>query len=149
LCTVISPADAGRLFVNVTWVVCPVGRRMVRPGNDPPYVHRFVHGPGSIGRQACWMLIPRFDAVATGGNERGFEKGAGVAVAVGVGVAGGTVGVAVEVPVGVGLASPGVEVGVRVGVAVEVRVAVAVGVRVAVAVDGTAVNVGVEVRVAV
>ena len=127
LCTVISPADAGRSFVNVTCVVWPVGLRIVKPGNEPLYVHRFVQGPGRIGRQAGWMVIPMFDAVATGGKESGFENDSGV-------------------PVGVVV---GVPVGVRVGVAVEVRVAVGVAVRVAVAVGETAVNVGVGVRVVV
>ena len=35
LWSVSSPAAAGRLLTRVTVVVCPVGRRMVGPGNVP------------------------------------------------------------------------------------------------------------------
>jgi len=123
------------LFVNVTWVVWPVGLRIVQPGNEPPYVQRLVHGPGRIGRQASWMLIPRSAAVATGGKERAFGNSAGVAVAVGVGVVVGVavgVAVGVRVAVGVGLGNPGVEVAVLVGVRVAVGVGVLVSARVGV-----------------
>jgi hypothetical protein len=72
------------LFVNVTFVCCPVGLRTVNPGYVPPYVHIFVHGPSRICTHPSSILIETFASVFTGGKSRGFEKGAGVGVGVGV-----------------------------------------------------------------
>ena len=71
----------------MTYVLCPVGLRIVKPGYVPPYVHMLVHGPSRTCTHASSIPIETFAFVFTGGNTKGRENGDGVAVAVGVGVA--------------------------------------------------------------
>ena len=73
--------------MNVTYGLCPVGLRIVKPGYVPLYVHMFVHGPSRTCTHASPIPIETFAFVFTGGNTKGRENGDGVAVAVGVGVA--------------------------------------------------------------
>src|ERR1051325_8397448 len=110
-----APAPGSRLLVKVTWVVCPVGRRIVRPGYVPPYVHMFVHGPSRIWMHAASMLTDTLASPLAGGTNNGCEKGVVEGVGVGVITA---VAVAVEVAVGVG-GGLTVPAGVGVGLGVE------------------------------
>ena len=73
--------------MNATYVLCPVGLRIVKPWYVPPYVHMFVHGPSRICTHTSLMPIETFAFVFTGGKTIGCEKPAGVSGAFEVAVA--------------------------------------------------------------